>query len=88
MNTQVQAILKSKNTKLMPISKDLAEEIEALSEAMKTSPYDVVSAAVRILRLGLGRKVRINKPGSNVELEIPTLTKFPTRVKFEGEKND
>lgn len=88
MNSQVQAILNSKDTKLMPISKELADEIEALSKEMKTSTFDVVSTAIRILRLGLGRKVIINKPGSSVELEIPTLTQFPTRVKFEGEKND
>lgn len=77
---------RKKNKKILLIDKTLAEEIEQLSEELKTNSRDIILAAIEMLKISIGRKVTFSKPGSGVKIELDTFEKYLPKLKFEKEK--
>ena len=72
---------------MLVVHERLEEEVVELSKTMNTTPTDVVSTGIELLKLALSREVVLRHPGNKEELIISLFEKIKPNIDLNTDQN-
>lgn len=70
MNINIKKLLRRRNTKLMVVTDDIAEQIREISKDLDTSSIDVLASALELLKLSLNKEIIIKEDNNQLKISL------------------